>query len=445
MPAQNESPGTTAPPAAPGTWLSRFATRAVVVLVAGLGAAKLADEFHRLVWRSGFAAANDLKYRHAEVLVWFSGQPLYELRPDASYPPATYVILWPLLGWLSVSAARWLWAVLSVAALAWLARTFVRESGASGVWQGTLAVLMLVSMNQTGVAVGNGQLILLMLPPLVAALLALHRARPTLSRDLAAAAGVTFALVKVTLTVPFLWLVLFAPSNEAGQRPVWWRWRPAILTALCYVALTLTAMAFQPGTPIEQLRAWLFVGNAAAVGGGDYGNVHAWLRALGLQRFNLVGSAVLFFGLGAWLHRNRDADLWLRVGVAALIARFWTYHRLYDDVLVALALVPLFRLAKPTLDAWTTRRTRATSTAESLRSESAMATALLFTCVVVMLLPARLGTTPRWEQIFNWSHAGTWLAMLAFLAWSARRAARPKSWMQAMNSSRALEGTDARH
>ena len=32
----------------------------------------------------------------------------------AAYPPATYLMLWPLLGWLDLGAARWLWAAVTL-------------------------------------------------------------------------------------------------------------------------------------------------------------------------------------------------------------------------------------------------------------------------------------------------------------------------------------------
>ena len=51
----------------------------------------------------------------------------------------------------------------------------------------------------------------------------------------------------------------------------------------------------------------------------------------------------LFGVLGAWVYRNRRADPWSLLGVAAIIARLWTYHRMYDDLLILLALIALLR------------------------------------------------------------------------------------------------------
>ena len=404
-----------------------LALRTAIVVMGLLAAVKLADEMMRLVWRPGFAAAVDLRFRYNELHAWFAGLPVYRDVVIAAYPPATYVLLWPLLGWLTLPAARWLWAATTVLALAWMTRIVVRESGATGAWQRAFAALMLVAMNQTGVAVGNGQLILHVLPPLVAAVLLFHRGGGSWPEDLVASVGVIFALIKITITVPFLWLVLFTPArNESGKR--WpWRLRPASLVAAGYVALTLIGASFQDGSLWLQLREWMHVARTVAEVGGDYANVHGWLRGVGLERLMLPATAALFGALGLWLFANRGADLWLRLGVVALVARFWTYHRLYDDVLVILAFVATLRVALAVgEDAG--RSTRRTRTA---------AAGLLGISMLVMLLPARLETAPHpWRLIFTNTHTVTWLAMLGFLAWRARGWRRALLGASAQSASR---------
>src|SRR5262245_2714479 len=75
---------------------------------------RLNNEFRRLLFDQGFSGAVDLKFRQNDVSRWFGGLPVYQDK-DAIYPPASYLMLWPLLGWLSLDHARWLWAVTSVA------------------------------------------------------------------------------------------------------------------------------------------------------------------------------------------------------------------------------------------------------------------------------------------------------------------------------------------
>jgi hypothetical protein len=397
-----------------------------VVIVAPLGAAKLTDELLRLVCRSGRSAAIDLALRHAEVHAWFAGAPVYGALRAPTYPPAAYATLWPLLGWVPFEAARWIWAAATVAALAVMTSIAIRESGASNVWQRAFVALMLLAMNQTGVAVGNGQLILLVLPPLVAGLLLVHRGRGTWAEDLAASVCVIFAMVKVTLAAPFLWLVLFAPAS--GKEPRMWRWRlrPTLLVAAGYAGLTLFAATFQKGGVLLQLREWLRVAQEVSDRGGDYANLNAWLDGVGLARLVPAISLVVIVALGAWLYRYRRVDVWVRLGVVAIVTRFWSYHRLYDDVLVVLALVALFRIAAPVLGGndSASELVPATDGAHDRRVGS-VAAALIVTSMFFSLLPARLGTAPTpWHQIFGVTHATTWLGMLAFLGWYAAEADR---------------------
>ena len=253
----------------------RLALRSAVVVMALLAAAKLGDELARLVWRSDVTAAIDLKWRYAEVQGWFNGVAVYRTMLAPTYPPASYVLLWPFLGWMSWGAARWFWAATTLVALAVLTWLVVRETGATGAWHRTLAALLLLAMNQTGVVVGNGQLTFHVLAPLVAGLLLLHRGSGTWTEDLAASAGVIFAMLKVTLAAPFLWLVVFAPRPAANRR-IWpWRLRPLLLVAACYLTLTAFAASFQGAGLPTQLREWIGVTRTVSDRVGDYADVSA--------------------------------------------------------------------------------------------------------------------------------------------------------------------------
>jgi hypothetical protein len=367
-----------------------------------LAAAKLTDELLRLVWRSGRTSAIDLRLFYAEVHAWFDGLPVYRDMPSAAYPPATYPLLWPSLGWLPFEPTRRLWAVTTALALAFTTWLLVRESRALDGWERAFAALMLLAMNQTGVALGNGQLILHVMPVLLVGILLVQRASGSWMDDLAAAACIIFALVKITITVPFLWLILFAPRAGSERRLWQWRVRPTVLVALGYTALTVFAMRFQEGGPLVQIRQWLGVAHRVATARGDYANVHRWLTDIGRDDLMLPASALLFAAVGVWTYRYRDADLWVRLGVIAIVARFSAYHRLYDDVLVVFAMLALFRIA-------------------TTRPAQHVAAILLAASMFAMLLPARLGTAAApWALIFGGLHALTWLGMLAYLIWYAR-------------------------
>jgi hypothetical protein len=381
------------------TWWTDRNTRLLriaVVLLAALALLKLGDEFRRLIWESGRSGAIDLRILHELVYRWFDGRSVYSELITAVHPPATYAILWPLLGWLAVAPARWLWAATTVAVLGWLAYLTVRESGADTSLERVFVALLLFSMNATGVTIGNGQLIVHLLPVLVAGLLLLQRGRGGWREDLLAAAMLLVTLAKPSVSVPFFWIVLFVSG----------RLRPALLLALGYVALTLFAASFQePGLGIL-LRGWLANSSALAVRGG-YANLHVWLFTLGLEQWILPASLLALMALGFGTYRHRHGDFWLLLGVAALVGRFWTYHRLYDDLLILLPMVTLFRIAQ-----------RGPSTDGS----DVVAGMLLAITILAMLVPARLRYAPwPWYLLFTGGHALVWIAVLIFLLDRARR------------------------
>jgi hypothetical protein len=137
-----------------------------------------------------------------------------------------------------------------------------------------------------------------------------------------------------------------------------------------------------------------------------YADLHVWLAVLGLNAWSLPASLLVLVALGLWTHRHRQGDLWLLLGVAALVARLWTYHRVYDDLLILIPLIALFRIAKQRLCA----------------DGGDLATGLLLgITVVAMLAPARLEhAPPPWNLLFAVRHATTWIAVLIFLLNRAR-------------------------
>jgi hypothetical protein len=94
------------------------------------------------------------------------------------------------------------------------------------------------------------------------------------------------------------------------------------------------------------------------------------------------------------------------------VARLWTYHRSYDDLLILLPMVALFRIAK-----------RGTST----DGGAVAAGALLAVTVLTMLTPHRLEAyPPPWNVLYTGGHAVVWIVVLAFLLDRARREERAR-------------------
>jgi glycosyl transferase family 87 len=331
--------------------------------------------------------------RHKEVQFWFAGRPVYSELPTAVYPPASYVMLWPLLGWLTITPARWFWAVTTVAALGWLIHLIVQESGADRPLERVFVALLPLALYPTGAAIGNGQLIVLLFPALVAGLVRLQRQRGW-REDLLAASLILITLVKPSIAVPFFWIVLFVPGTL----------RPAVLVSLGYLVLTLFAASFQGSSLPTLLRGWLARTSMLAEQ-GDAG-LHSVLAALRLGNWSLLASLLVLIALGVWIYRHRQRDLWLLLGVTAFVARFWTYHRWYDDLLILLPMIAFFRVAKQ----------------PSSGEGGVVAGVLLTATLLVMLAPGGLYLfPPPWNLLYETGQIIVWIIGLIVLLDLTRR------------------------
>jgi hypothetical protein len=375
--------------------------RPAVAVLALFALVKLGSEFRRLVADTGVYGAIDLHHLHTQVHRWFAGSPVYTELHNALYPPASHAILWPLVGWLDFTSARWLWAGTSVVMLGWLAWLIVQESGAETRLERAFVALLLLSMNATGVTIGNGQLIVHCLPVLLTGLLVLRRGRGEWRDDLLAASLILVALVKPNITAFFFWAVLFCPG----------RLRPAVLVVCGYLALTLFAAAFQGAGVPALIAGWLR--NCSGLAANGYGHLQAWLADVGLARWSIAVSLSVLGLFGVWTYVHRGADMWVILGVTGIVARIAICHLVYDDVLMLLPMVALFRVAKR---------------GEAAGGSDVAAGVLLALLVLVMLAPARLQfTSSPWLPLFAAGHVGVWLAVLLFLlrqAWIEQKFAR---------------------
>lgn len=379
----------------PGRWRYSAILVLLVAILSLVTAPRLAHEAQRLVTGQDRRSAWDLRLRHREAQRWFAGAPVYRELAGASYPPASYPLLWPLLGWLPLTAARWLWALSLAGVLALFLRLLLRESGAQTRLENAAILLTALAMGATGSTIALGQLTFHLLLPLLAGLLLLARGRGSWREDVVAAALLLAACVKPTTTLPFCWLVLFLPG----------RLRPALLVAAGYGALTAFATAFQPQSLPELLHDWRMRASMVSLYSG-----HLHLRRVLV--FAGWGDAALpvalgaLLALGAWLHRYRRADPWLLIGITAIVARVWTYHRLYDDVLLLFPMVALFQIAQ-----------RARAAGEwNMRAGLLLGGAVLGTLVPGYQMASAFG-----EHGWEVGQAVLWGSVLLFLAGHARR------------------------
>lgn len=368
--------------------------RAAIGLLVIYAVFKLADEFPRLMWDQG-TGGWDLRLFHNLVGEWFEGNSIYVDFDRAVYPPATWVMLYPFLGWLPFEWARLFWAATTIGALIWLIYLIAKFSGTQTLPELALASLFLLAMNATGVTIGVGQMILHLLPFLIVGVFAL-RQPPSWRRDILAAACLTVTLIKPNISVPFFWLVLVSVGGA----------RILGLIGIGYGSLTLLAASFQSATLPVIIGEWLTrISSFVLIAG--YGNLSTWVSNLGFGEWALFVSSLALIAAGIWTFKHRSADPWLLLAVLAITARMWTYHDLTDDVLIVLPLIALFRIAKR---------------GDSSRGDDVIAGLLLTATMLMMLLPAQIRFYP-WplNSPFLVGHPLIWIIVLAFLVHYTQR------------------------
>ncbi len=367
------------------------------LLLALIAAQRLTSGFHELVLNP--KEAGDLRLRYREVHLWFQGDSV-DWRWTAVYPPASMALLWPFVGWESVALARWLWALISLTAAAWLGWFAAKQIGARGAWEKLAVALVPAATYTVRAAMVNGQLGLPLLPLLLGGAVLLERSPASWKRDAAVAGLFLLALVKPTIAVPFLLILL------VSRRPV----RPAVLLSTGYAALTVLACRFQPEPLITLMLQWYRRAHGVVVnkaGETTHINIHSWLDSLGLENLVLPASLLILALLAVLLWAFRRSDVWLRLGLAAIVARVWSTHHRYDDVLLLIPLIALIRI----VSRWR---------AGAGRETGALVMAVLLW--LSLMVPARFffqGATVR--AVTDSALTVIWLAAFAYLAYRARR------------------------
>ena len=393
------------------TWPTRHGglLRVVVVLLIPVAVVRMAYGWWRLVAMPPPEGAYDLRLLYAAVQQWFAGLPVYTYIDHSGYPPASLVMLWPLLGWVGEWQARWLWAITALIALGGFALLLIKATDVRTRAERLVVVLGLISIYPTGILIGNGQFALHLLPILILGLVLIKPERqPTWQTDVVAALLLLLALVKPSLTIPFYWLVLFLPG----------RIRPMTLVGSGYVLLTILAAPFQREPLWAQFHD-LFVWDSFAVSTHGNADVAFWLRFFGLQGTIMFASLGILLIFGLWVSKNRHVDFWVLMGVGAIVARMWTYHMMYDDLLIVLPMIALFRIA------------RNDSLADN---RNVIAGLLLVITWAALEAPASLARLPLpWNLVYNVGQTLIWLVDLFFLIDCSRRQKKARLISTALN------------
>jgi hypothetical protein len=358
----------------------------------------LGYQFWRLLFHTGKMGAIDLGQRHLEVQRWFAGEQVYGVVHHATYPPASMAILWPFTGWMSFHAARWLWAGITVLFLYWMVQIFLEGSRAQTRPERAFIALLPLATYGTGACIGNGQLIVYLVPCLITSLLINDRSSGNWQDNLLTAFLFICALVKPSVAAPFFWILLFAPG----------RLRTIAAVLIGYLVLTLFSGLFQTADIPGLIRNWLancsrvLATSAASYSNNNLHSLLFWLDRLSWLPYVTV---TVFVGLGVWTYRFRKADIWVLLGVTALVSRFYTYHGHYDDVLILIPMLTLFRLVKSDrLTAW----------------QKSFGGLLFAAMLLFMMAPGGLYLLPPpWNRVYVVIQTSLWMTLMAFLMYHA--------------------------
>lgn len=360
----------------------------IAAALAAVAAKRIVLQSSELLSGTSYAAAFDLRLRYVETTRWMAGLPVYA-ETKSNYPPATYAFLGPLIGPFEWPTVRFVWLVVSLAALAalsWMAVRAVEPRPAPRA----LAAVLPWAVYGSALTLGVGQLGLICLAAGLGGVLLARRAK-----GLAGTAGAgllfTLSLVKPTLTAPLFWLLLLASPAAACA------------TVVLYGIATLAASALQPEPLSRLLAGWIENGHLHAARG--YGNVADWATALGLGGWILPLAFAMLAGLFVWVVRHRRGDLWILLGVSTFVARFFTYHYYVDDLLILVPMIALLRLA--------------TGAHPPLRVRGAASGAFLL-AALAQLTPTRWFTElgPGIAQATEGFHTIVWLTVAGVLVWA---------------------------
>jgi len=356
----------------------------------------LGYEFWRLLWENEAlwptspTGAVDLKRRYLEVHNVFSHE-----ENSYPYPPASYSIFWLFTGWLDFTTVRREWAIIYILSLVWLIYLIVKESYASNLTKIIFVALLPLSMYATGATIGNGQLIIQILPLIIYSVLLLKRSDSTFKLDLLVSILFLLALAKPNISAPFMWIIIFIPG----------RFRPALLIIIGYITLTAITLRF---SDIEFFMNLQTIENSATWASQyRYLDIPNLLLRFGLKEWIFPVTLILLFALGLWIYLYRKLDVWLLMSVCALTSKFLIYHRWYDDLLVLLPLICLFRISQRNHNS------------DEIRVLSGL---LIAISVPLIIAPGGLYLFPYpLNAIYSFSQSVFWIIVLIFLIYIAKR------------------------
>lgn len=298
--------------------------RAIGIGLGSLGVSYLAVGYWRL-WTQ--RDLSDMVQRVNGLALIRSGSTPYTLdyRAVADAPWAwlgNALLYWPPIMQRLYYGVLMLGVLAVMVAWAYRIGDIARPGGGSVLAAATLAMSSIVT------ALGLGQNSPFMVAALVGCYTLITRGQPV-----AAGLCLGFAFAK-----PQISLLFVLPLLATGQFV-------ALAVAAGYVIVAAAVVCVLTGlTPIELMRDWqLYI---AGIQWPGYGPYQVLVEAGLPERAVLIGTALGFGGAAAAaIALLRDRPLIVLFAIAAAAGRLWSYHQLYDNLMIVFLLVAVGELA----------------------------------------------------------------------------------------------------
>lgn len=249
---------------------------------------------------------------------------------NGALPPWTYPLQLAIAIPASERIGRLYLAALDLGALAVVAWLALIRVGGSGADRSTaaLAVLSTLAIGAVNSTMSQGQNGLIVNAGLALVLAALVR-RPAWGRAALGGAAFALAMTKPSSALPFVlpalarrrWTLLTVSGVVLGAAALcasWWLRHPLLFQWRQFEHLSRLVIAEGANPALNRFAA-------------------ATSAELAREVFGVAGLAIA----GAAVHRLNRSSMFVAFAVLAVVARLFTYHRAYDDVLLAFLMIEL--------------------------------------------------------------------------------------------------------
>jgi len=267
------------------------------------------------------SSAVDLLNRHNEQRHFHRGENPFDVMPG-SQPPWGYAF-GALLTWPEWPAVRIYFAALNALALGFLMWFAYRESHGAPRPSRLLMMGGVAAFGGSCTATEVGQISIICTALLAGALVADRSDRPWLSGVL-----VALAMIKPTIAAPFAVVLVLTRRTAA-----------VVAAGLYGIAASLLSWTITGASPLHMLRQLNEVA-ATHIGDGTIGLADT-LAAIGASPAGVALTPLIIAVPAAALVLWTRASLPTAFAIAAVWGRTWTYHKSYDDVMLAFLLISL--------------------------------------------------------------------------------------------------------